>query len=211
MNTRKQGILRVILEAGYHRMKLRENADCGSSMGLWGQHHLPPPLAHQRDDWPEGRLCATSHQQQFQARCTHTAQGNVWKHGSILECLTSSIWDPGCWLLLANTFLLLIVPLINERGRGAQSVRKEWPHDLRKMIRNNTSVASGNLLPQLNLTARLSNWPEVYASIKKESCPRKASWEKKKPKRGCFFHDWRLLRLQLSCSILSLRQVPYFT
>lgn len=145
MNTRKQRILRVILEAGYHRMKLRENADCVAAAWVYGERASSPPtpfgspeMTGQRADFVPQVINSNS-----RPSAVHTAQGNVWKHGSILECLTSSIWDPGCWLLLANTFLLLILPLIHERGEGAQSVRKEWPHDLRTMIREqNTSVAS---------------------------------------------------------------------
>jgi len=145
MNTRKQGVLRVILEAGYHRMKLRKNAECVAASWVYGKRSSSlatpfgsPEMTGQRAEFVPRVINSNS-----RPSAVHSAQGNVWKHGSILGCLTSSTWDPGCWLLLANTFLLLILPLINERGEGAQSVRKERPHDLRKTIREqNTSVAS---------------------------------------------------------------------
>lgn len=100
--------------------------DCVKQHGSMGNgHHLPPtPFGlHQR--WSaRGRLCATSHQQQFQAfRCTHCS-GNVWKHGSILECLTSSIWDPGCWLLLANTFLFVDRAINKWKRRGSPECKE---------------------------------------------------------------------------------------
>lgn len=145
MNTRRQGVLRVILEAGYHRTKLRKNAECLAAAWVYGEQSSSPPTPF---GWPE----TTGQRADFVSQvinsnsrpsAVHIAQGNVWKHGSILGYLTSSIWDPGCWFLLASTFLLLILPLINERGEGAQSLRKEWPHDLRKTIREqNTSVIS---------------------------------------------------------------------
>lgn len=143
MNSRRWGVLRAILEAGYHRTKLRKNLECVAAAWIYGEQWSPPttPSAHQRG-LAKGKTLGHESSRAIQlytllkVRC-------IRKHGSISGGLTSSAWDAGCWFLLANTFLLLALPLMRERAGGAQSPRREWPHDLRKMIREqHTSMPS---------------------------------------------------------------------
>ena len=87
---------------------------CGSCIGLWKVVIIfPHRLWLTRDDWPEGRVCVMSHQQQLQAfRCTQCSRQcmETWIHFRVPD-----FFHLGPWMLAyACQHISLVDPAINK-------------------------------------------------------------------------------------------------
>ena len=154
MNSRRWGVLRAILEAGYHRTKLRKNLECVTAAWIYGeQWSLPttpfgsPEKTGQRADFGPWVI-----QSNARPSAIHIAQGKMrmetWFHFR-----GPDFFRLGPWMLVsACQYISLVDAAINEgKSRGSSESKKgvtTWPEEDDQGTEHPRALR--NLLPLLN-------------------------------------------------------------